>query len=96
MEHPSSLDVCKITAKLGDMLDIIRIETGGPTGRHIKLLVDIDLTKPLQRGTSNSKRYGLNSSMRNFLISVFIVDLLGMVRRAVVNESWMWPPIVCW
>lgn len=50
----------KITAKLGRVFDIILVEVGGDIilvevggkeGRHIKLLVELDITKPLQRGT---------------------------------------------
>lgn len=31
-------------------MDIIMMEAGGKEGSHIKLLVEIDLRKPLQRG----------------------------------------------
>lgn len=34
----------KIATKLGRMMDIIIVEIGGKEGRHIKLLVEIDLT----------------------------------------------------
>lgn len=32
-------------------MDIITVEAGGKEGRHMKLLVEIDITKPLQRDT---------------------------------------------
>lgn len=41
----------KIGSILGNVLDVMVIEVGGNEGRHIKVLVEIDLTKPLARGT---------------------------------------------
>lgn len=55
MEYYSTLDVkryeAEILEKLGRLLDIITVEAGGKEGTHIKLLVEIDITKPMQRGT---------------------------------------------
>lgn len=41
----------KIAAKLGRVLDIIIVKAGGKEGRCIKILLEIDIQKPLQRGT---------------------------------------------
>lgn len=42
----------KIGTLLGQVRDVMLVEAGGREGRHVKVLVDLDLTKPLIRGTT--------------------------------------------
>lgn len=41
----------KIGMRLGTVLDVLIPDTGGKETRHLKLLVELDLTKPVMRGT---------------------------------------------
>lgn len=41
----------KIGRLLGNTLDVLVAETVGKEGRHIKILAELDLSKPLVRGT---------------------------------------------
>lgn len=41
----------KIGMMLGNVLDVLIPETGGKENRHIKILAEVDLSKPLMRGT---------------------------------------------
>lgn len=41
----------RIGGLISDVRDVMLMDTGGKEGRHMKIQVDIDITKPLQRGT---------------------------------------------
>lgn len=41
----------KIWGLMGAVRDVMIMDSGGKEGRHLKILVAIDLTKPFQRGT---------------------------------------------
>lgn len=54
MEHSHWLSIDtrkKIGKLLGTVMNVLVVDSGGPEGRHIKLLSEIDLTKPLVKGT---------------------------------------------
>lgn len=41
----------KLGMLLGNTLNVLVTNKGGNKGRHIKMLIELDLTKPLARGT---------------------------------------------
>lgn len=62
---------------MGPVRDILIRESGGREEGHINIKVDLDLTKPLIRGTKLSTKmwkFGSNLGTNNFLSSVVIVE----------------------
>lgn len=51
--HWSSIDTRRrVGSSLREVLDVLLIEAGGREERHLKIKVNLDLTKPLQKGTN--------------------------------------------
>lgn len=76
----------KITAKLGRVLDIIIVKAGGKKGRHIKIMVEINIQKPLQRGTKLKFRQHENwVDFRYEQLSDLCFYLLVTMKRAAVR-----------
>lgn len=86
----------KIGKLIGPVHDVLLVEAGGKEGRHVKLLVAMDLTKPLVRGTTlkyNQTECWIDFKYERLPIFCFYCGILGhnekgcSIRRKDVDQD---------
>ncbi|KAK6126693.1 hypothetical protein DH2020_039562 [Rehmannia glutinosa] len=89
--HWTSIEIgMKIGTKFKSVKDIIIPETGSSVGRHIKILVEVDLEKPLMRGTNlklDGETYWISFKYENFQSFCFTCGLIGHTERSCQNRK---------
>lgn len=78
----------KIGSAIGVVKESIVPEIGSKEGRHMKILVEIDITQPLMHGTFvklGNQADGSSSDTKDALISVITVESLVMEKRVAIT-----------
>lgn len=79
----------KIGALISTVKDVMLVEAGGREDRHVKVLVELDLTKPLIRGTTlkyQQEECQIEFKYEQLLLFCFYCERGGIMRKCVAKE----------
>lgn len=83
----------KIGGLIGDVRAVMLMDTGGKEGRHMKIQVDIDIIRPLQRGTMlkyKMKECWVDFKYKQLPIFCFYCGQIGHNEKLCAKKKKMW------